>query len=431
MGQINKFSYWINRLNESDGNADKVMKAFPVDTNKWGTMEATKNVQEFYTDQLADYLKEKMSELSANLTVTFSVEYNSQQETVEIYDETNPKVMFVTQGVTLAELDQEMSGIYPNTLFTYMGYVQDVSRYYETSEAEDFSLAAFIVSCIQKKPVSSIYQRLPSEIATLVAQVAYSYETRKPANASEIRALAATGKVVLSTPATNLDLNRPATQAPQAPQAPQDSKLLMTQQSSQPVVQTTQAEKRTAASGDWVRVIDVSKVSVVISPDKNRLKINEWRSMGYKNFVNLSFWDSDGYPVGKLFINSVDVGRKKHESWPVLSLFPTLGEYKGGAIVTGFAGSNVLVKDGKELQQSNSDRAKASRPRTGVGVTRDRKVIVVISKSATMQEFASKCATAGADFAINMDGGGSTLFVEDGKTVFGSTRSSVPVILAW
>jgi len=182
-------------------------------------------------------------------------------------------------------------------------------------------------------------------------------------------------------------------------------------------------------SEEWVRVIDPNSARIAISPTNKVVEIETWKLRGHSNFVNLSFWGNRG-PVGRLYVDSISYGYGK-KSWPVLSLSPTLGEYTSGPIKTGFAGSNVLVRNGKETRQGKSFFARRRCPRTGIGVTKDGKLIIIVTTSATLKQFAKMFAENNATFAINVDGGSSTMFIENGKSLWNSKRSAVPVILTW
>lgn len=184
-----------------------------------------------------------------------------------------------------------------------------------------------------------------------------------------------------------------------------------------------------ASSDEWIRILDPSSVRIVSSPTRKVVEIETWKLRGHRNFVNLSFWGGRG-PIGRLYIDSVDHGFGK-KSWPVLSLAPFLGEYTGGAITSGFAGSNVLVREGKEVKQRSSFFTRRRCPRTGIGTTRDGKLIVIVTTRSTMRDFAKRFADNGAVFAINVDGGSSTMFIENGESLWNSKRSAVPVILTW
>jgi len=182
-------------------------------------------------------------------------------------------------------------------------------------------------------------------------------------------------------------------------------------------------------SEEWIRILDPSSVRIAASPTRKVVEIETWKLRGHRNFINLSFWGSRG-PVGMLYIDSVDHGFGKR-SWPVLSLSPVLGEYTGGVITSGFAGSNVLVREGREVKQRRSFFTSRRCPRTGVGVTQDGRLMIIVTTSSTMRDFARRFAENGAVFAINVDGGSSTMFIENGESLWNSKRSAVPVILSW
>lgn len=185
----------------------------------------------------------------------------------------------------------------------------------------------------------------------------------------------------------------------------------------------------TLRSEEWIRVLNPDSVRVSVSSTKKVVEIETWKLRGHLNFVNLSFWGSRG-PVGRLYVDSVSHGHGK-KSWPVISLSPFFGEYVEGPIKTGFSGSNVLVRNGKEVKQGSSFFSRRRCPRTGVGITRDGKLIVIVNTSATLKQFAKRFSENNAVFAINVDGGSSTMFIERGKSLWNSKRSAVPVILSW
>jgi len=185
----------------------------------------------------------------------------------------------------------------------------------------------------------------------------------------------------------------------------------------------------TLSCKEWVRVLDPKSVNIVVSPTRKVVEIETWKLRGHKNFINLSFWGSRG-PVGPLYIDSTNIGNG-HKRWPVMSMKPFVGEYKGGPISSGFSGSNVLVKEGNTVKQQRSFFSRRRCPRTGVGINSDGKIIVIITTSSTLSEFAKRFVQEGAIFAINVDGGSSTMFIENGESLWNSKRSAVPVILSW
>ena len=185
-----------------------------------------------------------------------------------------------------------------------------------------------------------------------------------------------------------------------------------------------------ANSAEWVRIIDPKSAKLVVSSSKKVVEIETWKRLGHKNFVNISFWGSRG-PIGRLYVKSENIGFGK-PSWPVFSLSPYIGEYiTGDAIEQGFAGSNVLVRNGLVHKQPRTFFTKRRCPRTGVGVLPNGKIIVIVTTRSNLKEFAERFIYHGARFAVNVDGGSSTMFIEEGEIVWSSKRSAVPVILSW
>lgn len=184
-----------------------------------------------------------------------------------------------------------------------------------------------------------------------------------------------------------------------------------------------------ASSEEWIRILDPSSVRISISPTKKVVELETWKIRGHRNFINLSFWGSRG-PIGRLYVDSIDHGWGKR-TWPVFSLAPFVGEHTGGDITCGFAGSNVLVRNGKAVRQGRSFFARRNCPRTGIGVTDDGMIVVIVTTRSTLKNFARRFVENEVVFAINVDGGSSTMFVENGETKWNSKRSAVPVILSW
>lgn len=85
-------------------------------------------------------------------------------------------------------------------------------------------------------------------------------------------------------------------------------------------------------------------------------------------------------------------------------------------------GGPLLLRDGKLVGICNSQCGR--HPRTGVGVTADGKILLVVvdgrhrrSRGATMFEFARIMRDLGASTAMNLDGGGSSEMVVQGEVV--------------
>ena len=88
-------------------------------------------------------------------------------------------------------------------------------------------------------------------------------------------------------------------------------------------------------------------------------------------------------------------------------------------------GSAVLVENGDMAAEAGcSGYLCMKHPRTGVGITADGKVLMIQvegrywrSNGATLSQFARIFINAGASYAMNLDGGGSSTMVIEGKVV--------------
>ncbi len=123
---------------------------------------------------------------------------------------------------------------------------------------------------------------------------------------------------------------------------------------------------------------------------------------------------------------------------------PRLAEVETGTVVTvdlktepawphlrhAIGGGPRIVKDGKEHVTARpegfrSDVYSGARPRSAAGITKTGRLLLVAVEGGregdgggmTLQELASTMIKLGAEQAMNLDGGGSTTFVVDGKVV--------------
>jgi exopolysaccharide biosynthesis protein len=189
--------------------------------------------------------------------------------------------------------------------------------------------------------------------------------------------------------------------------------------------------------GDRIEIIDPSIIKVVFESDFRRLSINEWIQKGYKNFINLTFFESTGKPTSNFFSNGINYGAKLDTlgKWwpsmitkPEIKIIDDIKEMPNP--IEAFSGSHYLVKDGNINIQRQGPKESAYRPRTAVGITSNNEIIVMVTPSSDLIGFAKKLQSAGAYQAINLDGGGSSLFVRNGEALF-STSRPVPTILTW
>lgn len=179
----------------------------------------------------------------------------------------------------------------------------------------------------------------------------------------------------------------------------------------------------------FVKAIHPDSIEICIMQKNACLSHKEWKKSGLRNFVNLSFFDRSNV-IGSLILDSVQYGLHR-EGWPLFTVFPTVGECffpKMGSVT--FSGSNALVRKGElcELPKTKFTRRKC--PRTCIGTNNDGMVIVYVSKSCDLFEAAKRMKEYGCVFAVNVDGGSSTMFVQNGMTIW-STKRRVPVVLSW
>jgi exopolysaccharide biosynthesis protein len=195
--------------------------------------------------------------------------------------------------------------------------------------------------------------------------------------------------------------------------------------------------KNVDSGEERIEIIDPSIVKVVFSSDFRRLTISEWMQQGFKNFVNLTFFESSGKPTSNFYSNGINLGDKLDtlgKYWPMMVTKPNLDIVERATDFISpeeaFSGSHIIVKDGVSQNINQSPKDSAIRPRTAVGITSNNDIIVMVSPRSDIESMGEKMQRAGAKDAINMDGGGSSFFVRDGQVLI-STNRAVPTILAW
>lgn len=82
-------------------------------------------------------------------------------------------------------------------------------------------------------------------------------------------------------------------------------------------------------------------------------------------------------------------------------------------------GGQVQIDDN---QSGLSDKQKAKGAKVGIGLRDSQHVLVVVAQNVNMQEFAYVFQSLGATGALNLDTGGSTALINNGKYVFGPGR---------
>lgn len=187
---------------------------------------------------------------------------------------------------------------------------------------------------------------------------------------------------------------------------------------------------------DFIQIIDPTAIGIAFNSDFKPHNATEWIQKGYKNFINLTFFESNYKPTGNFYSNGVNLGEKlnKLRYWPMMILKPEIEIVERGDEATypveAFSGSDLLLKGGSMNDVSGGPSEMALRPRTGVGITAKGDIIVYVTPKSNIKSLAEKMKSVGAIDAINMDGGGSSLFVRDGEIKF-PTKRKIPTILYW
>jgi len=185
------------------------------------------------------------------------------------------------------------------------------------------------------------------------------------------------------------------------------------------------------------QIIDPSIAKVVFVQGFKRLTATQWLEKGYKNFINLTFFESDGTPTANFYSGGINLGAKTStlgKYWPMMVIKPKLEIVRHGSDALlpqeAFSGSHIIVKNGVASQLKQDPGEASLGRRTAVGITANNDIIVMVSTRSDINGMGEKMQRAGAKDAINMDGGGSPLFVRDGKILI-STGRPLPTILAW
>lgn len=187
---------------------------------------------------------------------------------------------------------------------------------------------------------------------------------------------------------------------------------------------------------DFVEIINPSSVNIGFTSDFKPNNASEWIQKGYKNFINLTYYERNYKPTGNFYSNGVNLGEKltKFRHWPMMVLKPELEIVERGEEamypVEGFSGSDLLIKDGSIHDVNGGPSEMAMRPRTGVGITAKGDIITYVTPKANIKMLAEKMKASGAVNAICMDSGNSTFFVRDGQIEIATSRK-VPTILYW
>lgn len=196
MRYIKLFESWSAEINEAEGAVDpeSVAKAFPINSEQWGSMDFVTGKSVDDTKGLADYLKSKIDGLTKNLPVKFKVAYNQKDKMVEISPATDPKMVFKTQG----SIEKAVAGSggarfmkvnpYSGTLFNYGGFVYENGEEIQGDEKageEQWKLGQFLSAAMQKKSVADLSTK-PVNLALDIAAVWDSSKQGKVVTSKEV-----------------------------------------------------------------------------------------------------------------------------------------------------------------------------------------------------------------------------------------------------
>jgi len=187
---------------------------------------------------------------------------------------------------------------------------------------------------------------------------------------------------------------------------------------------------------DFIQIIDPTAIQMGFNSDFKPHNATEWIQKGYKNFINLTYYERNYRPTGNFYSNGVNLGEKLNQfrHWPMMILKPELEivERGEGAMypMEAFSGSDLLIKNGSIHDVNGGPSEMAMRPRTGIGITAKGDIIAYVTPKANIKILAEKMKMAGAINAICMDSGNSTFFVRNGEIKIATSRK-VPTILYW
>ena len=158
-------------------------------------------------------------------------------------------------------------------------------------------------------------------------------------------------------------------------------------------------------------------------PAQDRIGITQPHQVHTVVCKNRKLWSKGGKVVAAPMAStrafeitpSLEVGEEVNLGWSLgwPDVYETIG------------GNPTLVRNGEILVENQNTAFHARHPRTGVGTTPDGRVLFVTvdgrqpgySIGMRLVRFARLFKQLGADFAMNLDGGGSTTMVIDGNVV--------------
>jgi hypothetical protein len=199
MKHVKLFESWLNDhvYEAADVKPIEVSKAFPIDTEQWGSMEFVTGKKSTDIPGLATYLDQKLKTLTKNMPIKFKVVLNKKgggNGTVEITADNNPNLKFITGGSLFKPNNAKSADLNPygKTMFNYGGWIEDNGKEIpgdvqalDPEQGGDWRLGEFLSAAIQKKDIADISQT-PKDFALNVALTYDSSKEGKPATIDNI-----------------------------------------------------------------------------------------------------------------------------------------------------------------------------------------------------------------------------------------------------
>lgn len=95
----------------------------------------------------------------------------------------------------------------------------------------------------------------------------------------------------------------------------------------------------------------------------------------------------------------------------------------------------LIVRDGKTVQEWGNRKASTQvtgkHIRTAIGISDNSLIMYVSGSEITLEELAKIMIAEGCKYAINLDGGGSTSMISDGKYIRNTSRLLGNFIMVW
>lgn len=98
----------------------------------------------------------------------------------------------------------------------------------------------------------------------------------------------------------------------------------------------------------------------------------------------------------------------------------------GGGLIAGIINYPGLLVDGNvqidDNQSGLTDKQKTKGTKVGIGLRDTQNIMVIVAQNVNMQDFAYVFKSLGATAALNLDTGGSTALIYNGRYIYGPGR---------